>query len=144
MRSKKKGSVNNDHTLNLKRTVIIRQYAPKVFRKIRLLNNIKDQDLIESLDPSKNIKQIQNAGEGAGASGSFFFFSHDRKFIMKTMSKLEINHLIRVLPHYYDHLNSGDQCSLAKIYGVFTVRMDSFEAIHLMIMHNTVPNIDDT
>ena len=113
MRSKKKGRVNNDHTLNLKRTVIIRQYAPKVFRKIRLLNNIKDQDLIESLDPSKNIKQIQNAGEGAGASGSFFFFSHDRKFIMKTMSKLEINHLIRVLPHYYDHLNSGDQCSLA-------------------------------
>jgi len=42
--------------------------------------------LIESLDPPKNIKQIEKAGLGAGASGSFFFFSNDRKFIIKTMS----------------------------------------------------------
>lgn len=46
--------------------------------------------MIDSLDPSKNIKQIQNAGLGAGASGSFFFFSNDKKFIMKTMSILEV------------------------------------------------------
>jgi hypothetical protein len=52
-----------------------------------------DEELIESLNPSVNIKQIQNAGLGAGASGSFFFFSEDRKFIMKTMSKTEVGHM---------------------------------------------------
>ena len=38
--TKKKTKINKDHTLNLKRTVIIRQYAPKTFQKIRFLNNI--------------------------------------------------------------------------------------------------------
>jgi len=61
-------------------------YAPNTFEAIRSLHNIEDKHIIESLDPSKNIKQIQNAGEGAGASGSFFFFASDRRFIMKTMS----------------------------------------------------------
>jgi len=54
------------------------------------MHNIKAEDLIKSLEPSKNIKQIQNAGEGAGASGSFFFFSSDRRFIIKTMNKKEV------------------------------------------------------
>jgi Phosphatidylinositol-4-phosphate 5-Kinase len=32
---------------------------------------------------------VFNAGEGAGRSGSFFFFSHDKRFIIKTMSDAE-------------------------------------------------------
>ena len=32
---------------------------------------------------------IFKAGEGAGASGSFFFFSQDNKFLIKTMNKSE-------------------------------------------------------
>jgi len=33
---------------------------------------------------------VFNAGEGAGRSGSFFFFSHDNKFIIKTITKMEM------------------------------------------------------
>jgi hypothetical protein len=40
----------------------------------------------ESLSPKFNRDSVFKAGEGAGRSGSFFFFSHDRKFIIKTMS----------------------------------------------------------
>lgn len=32
-----------------------------------------------------NIDAVFKAGESQGKSGSFFFFSHDRKFIIKTM-----------------------------------------------------------
>jgi hypothetical protein len=39
-----------------------------------------------SLSPKFNRDAVFKAGEGAGASGSFFFFSHDRKFIIKTMT----------------------------------------------------------
>jgi hypothetical protein len=42
------------------------------------LNNITDDMVMKSLDPALNVKNIQNAGEGAGASGSFFFFASDR------------------------------------------------------------------
>jgi hypothetical protein len=54
------------------------------------MSNITDDEILTSLEPSNNMKEIQSAGLGAGASGSFFFFSFDKKFIMKTMSSLEV------------------------------------------------------
>ena len=122
----------------------MKQYAPKTFEKIRKLQNINDEEMLNSLDPANNIEQIQKSGEGAGASGSFFFFSKDKKFIMKTMNQTEVLHLIRMLPAYYEHLDSYESSKIAKIYGIFTIRMDKFEAIHVMIMQNTMPNIENT
>ena len=49
------------------------------------LDNIKEQDLLKSLSVMDNYKKIFKAGEGDGASGSFFFFSFDNRFIIKTM-----------------------------------------------------------
>lgn len=72
--------------------------------KIRKLCGYKNEELIASLSPSVNIKQIQNAGLGAGASGSFFFFSQDKKFIMKTMSTTEVGHMQRILQTYFEHI----------------------------------------
>jgi len=43
----------------------------------------------ESLRPEKNRDTVFKAGLGAGASGSFFFFSHDKRFIIKTMTDSE-------------------------------------------------------
>ena len=40
---------------------------------------------MESFTPAFNNKAVFKAGESQGKSGSFFFFSHDRKFIIKTM-----------------------------------------------------------
>ena len=49
-------------------------------------------DLIKnSLDPRVNRDQIFKTGEAAGASGSFFFFSHDKRFIVKTVTKEELD-----------------------------------------------------
>ena len=39
--------------------------------------------LLESLDINKNRNMIFQAGEGAGNSGSFFFFSKDNKLLIK-------------------------------------------------------------
>jgi len=48
-------------------------------------------DLYKSLSPKFNRDKVFNAGEGAGKSGSFFFFSHDNRFIIKTISSDEID-----------------------------------------------------
>lgn len=100
--------------------------------------------MLASLDPSANIKSIQNAGLGAGASGSFFFFTSDKKYIMKTMSILEIKQMQRVLPSYYEHLDNNKDSYIAKTYGVFTITMDKFSPISVMIMENSLPNIEHT
>lgn len=53
-----------------------------------------------SLSPKLNREMVFKAGEGAGRSGSFFFFSHDRKFIIKTMTKEELKLYLKLLPKF--------------------------------------------
>jgi hypothetical protein len=43
---------------------------------------------------------VFKAGQGAGASGSFFFFSHDRRFLIKTMTSGELKLFLKLLPDY--------------------------------------------
>ena len=64
------------------------------------LDGIRPQDIQESLDSDANHKMIFRAGEGAGASGSFFFFSHDNKFLIKTLLTSERKKLISMLDSY--------------------------------------------
>ena len=56
-----------------------------------------------SLSPKFNLEQVFKAGEGAGKSGSFFFFSHDKKFIIKTMSSEELALFRKIHPSLAAH-----------------------------------------
>ena len=91
-----------------------------------------------SLNPDANSDQVFKAGEGAGRSGSFFFFSHDRKFIIKTMTKHELNLMLKMLPALAEHFKQNPDSLLSKIIGVFTVKTNSTNEVHLMLMENTL------
>ena len=47
---------------------------------------------------------VFKSGEGAGASGSFFFFSYDNKFIIKTLRGKEKDILLKMLDDYIGHI----------------------------------------
>lgn len=49
------------------------------------LDGISPEDMMDSLSLTKNRNMVFKAGEGAGMSGSFFFFSYDNKFLIKTL-----------------------------------------------------------
>ncbi len=87
---------------------------------------------------------VFKAGEGAGRSGSFFFFSHDRKFIIKTMTQQELDLFLEKLPAFKDHLRSNPNSLLAKIFGVFTINTDLIKKVHVMLMENTAQFEDPT
>ena len=57
-----------------------------MFAFLRIRDGYTNATLLESLDPVKNKDMVYKAGESAGKSGSFFFFSQDEKFIIKTMT----------------------------------------------------------
>lgn len=40
---------------------------------------------------------------------------------MKTMSGKEIKHMIRMLPAYYEHVDTNEFTTIAKIFGMFTI-----------------------
>jgi len=68
------------------------------------LDQITFQDLMFSLQVDINRDRIFKAGEGSGKSGSFFFFSHDNKFLIKTMKKSEKMKMIDMLDEYVQHI----------------------------------------
>jgi len=72
--------------LNLKIKASIVSHKQDMFLKIMELDGIKPQDIMESLAPETNRNRVFKAGQGAGLSGQFFFFSSDNRFLIKTIT----------------------------------------------------------
>jgi 1-phosphatidylinositol-4-phosphate 5-kinase len=92
---------------------------------------------MESLDLSLNRDQAFSAGEASGKSGSFFFFSHDNHFLIKTMNGGERSLFLKMLPDYLAHLKTNRNSVIARIYGIFTVKMEDVSPVSLVMMSNT-------
>lgn len=98
--------------------VKVYDYAHKAFHKLRYEDGITKDMIRHSLDPEKNLENAKKAGESTGKSGSFFFFSKDKKFIIKTMFKDELDSFMLNLESYFKHIEEGESM-LARIYGIF-------------------------
>jgi len=66
-----------------------------------------------------------------------FSFSHDRKFIIKTMTQSELDLYLKKLPAFCEHFQKNKNSLLAKIFGVFTVNTEHMKEVHVMLMENT-------
>ena len=65
--------------------------------------------------------------ESMGKSGSFFFFSSDKRFILKTLKKNEVPTLKKVLADFYAHVNNhgyNPGSLLSKIYGLYEIQIE--------------------
>ena len=91
-----------------------------------------------SLSPKFNLNQVFKAGEGAGKSGSFFFFSHDKKFIIKTMSTEELLLFQKLHPNLAEHHKKNPMSLLAKIVGVFSISSSRTSDVHIILMENAL------
>ncbi len=96
------------------------------------------------MDIFLNEETIKKAKQSIGKSGSFFFFSHDKKFILKTISVHELESLLKLLPHYYDYICFENPFSLlSRIYGAFSINIGGISTIHLFLMENSLSEIKE-
>jgi 1-phosphatidylinositol-4-phosphate 5-kinase len=103
------------------------------------IDGISPTDIKASLSLEQNRSNVFEAGEGEGMSGSFFFYSSDKKFIIKTLRGKEKKILLNMLDDFIYHLfQNNNESLIAKIYGVFTIKTDRFAPLDFMIMENTV------
>ena len=131
--------LQEERTLKLQERVRVVELAPKIFSLIRNRDQITTEDLVASLSPELNTKSVFKAGEGQGKSGSFFFFCHNRKFIIKTMNDEEYKTFQRIFRQYFSHVqNLKHNSCIARIYGIFTVYRQRIQPVHLILMANTV------
>lgn len=82
--------IEDEEKLIINEDISITEYAPDVFAYLRRLDGIDSDVIKESLSTDKNREMVFKAGESQGKSGSFFFFSHDKNFIIKTMTSSDL------------------------------------------------------
>ncbi len=86
-------------------------YAQNVFYEIRRLYGIKNDDYLRSIGPETMLSNLIKGNltslselTSTGKSGSFFYYSADGKYTLKTISRTEFHFLKKVLKNYYTHL----------------------------------------
>lgn len=105
--------------MSIYENVKVYDYAYKAFHKLRAEDGITNEIIKASLNPETNLENARKAGESTGKSGSFFFFSKDRKFCIKTMFNEELDVFMLKLPEYFEHLENNKDSLLGRIYGIF-------------------------
>ena len=86
----------------IKSTII--SYEDNKFAKILKLDGVKPEEIQESLSLEKNRESIFQSGQGAGKSGSFFFFTSDKRFLIKTLANGEKEKFLSMIDDYIDHI----------------------------------------
>jgi 1-phosphatidylinositol-4-phosphate 5-kinase len=95
------------------------EYAPKVFKKVRDLEGITEDEIMESLNPLNNTTIIKSQGR----SNSFFLSTDDSKFVLKTLKKEEFEAIFdKFLIFYLHYLENNPDSLICRIYGVFSVK----------------------
>ena len=80
------------------------------------------------LDPADYLlslpaKYILSELGSPGKSGSFFYFSRDYRFIIKTIHHTEHAYLRRILPRYYEHVKNNPHTLVSRFYGLHRVKL---------------------
>lgn len=113
----------------------VRSYCPVIFSHIRTLDKIDSLGLLHSLDYSINSSHLSKAFASGGRSANPILYTHDKKYLIKTISKEEKNLLLSILPKF--HQKMGDAYSLlCRIYGVYRIKILNKIDTHIVIMKN--------
>ena len=131
----------DDTVMTLNEEVELIEWAPAVFDAIKKMQGITPEMIEESLSTDKNAQQLFKAKESGGKSGSFMFFSYDKRFMIKTMNAAEHRVFMDALPTYLDHLKRNPQSLIAKIYGVYTIKMEDIKEVHIFLGDNLFFNV---
>ncbi|CDW81549.1 phosphatidylinositol phosphate kinase pipk5 [Stylonychia lemnae] len=114
------------------------EYRYKDFKLIRRESGILDQDLEDSFNSIRNediFKKELNKKQ-AGRSGKQIIFTYDRKFIIKEIDSEEKGYLIRIAQQYAEYIKENRDSLLARIYGLFSLKIENQSKVYFIIMHN--------
>jgi 1-phosphatidylinositol-4-phosphate 5-kinase len=125
----------NELTPSAKYDFKFKDYAPWVFRHLRSLFKLDPADYLMSLTSKYIVSELGSPGK----SGSFFYFSRDYRFIIKTIHHSEHKMLRRILKDYYYHVKNNPNTLISQFYGLHRVKLSFGRKIHFIVMNNLFP-----
>ncbi|KAJ2896113.1 hypothetical protein MKZ38_005868 [Zalerion maritima] len=128
-------SAGNELVPSAKYDFKFKDYAPWVFRNLRTKFKLDPADYLMSLTGKYILSELGSPGK----SGSFFYFSRDYKYIIKTIHHAEHKFLRKILKDYYQHVLDNPNTLLSQFYGLHRVKMPWGKKIHFVVMNNLFP-----
>lgn len=125
----------NELTPSAKYDFKFKDYSPWVFRHLRELFKLDPADYLMSLTSKYIVSELGSPGK----SGSFFYFSRDFRFIIKTIHHNEHKMLRKVLKDYYNHVKNNPDTLISQFYGLHRVKLPFGRKIHFIVMNNLFP-----
>lgn len=129
-------SFGNELTPSVKYDFKFKDYAPWVFRQLREDSfHLDPADYLLSLTEKYILSELGSPGK----SGSFFYFSRDYRFIIKTIHHSEHKFIRSILKDYHTHVKNNPHTLLSRFYGLHRVKLPRGRKIHFVIMNNLFP-----
>ena len=119
---------------------------PSIFRLLWKCQKLNLQNFKQSffLD---DINDVDSSGLSEkfteGKSGSFFYFTLDHRYIIKTVSTEEEKFLRKIARRYYNHIKDNPETLIVRLYGLYQVRLAwGQKYISVIVMENIFHSID--
>ncbi|KAI8892482.1 hypothetical protein BC833DRAFT_532808 [Globomyces pollinis-pini] len=125
----------NELTPSSKYDFKFKDYAPWVFRMVREYFHVDSNEYLLSLTGKYVLSELASSGK----SGSFFYYSRDYRFIIKTIHHSEHKFILKILEHYYNHVKNNPHTLLSRIFGLHRVKLPGNKKIHFVVMGNVFP-----
>lgn len=113
-----------------------KDYAPKVFHKLRAAFHIDNADYLVSLTGGPALRELPSPG----ASGCIFFLSSDDRFLIKSVRKEEMALLLGLVKRYYRHVAANPRTLLVHFYGLHRISPWLGRNARFLVMGNVLPS----
>lgn len=104
--------------------------APFVFRKIRQIFTVSEEDFLDSTCSESRVRELPTPGK----SGALFYITDDENYFMKTIQYIEEKMLLSMLPSYYKHILENPKTFLTKYMALFNVQTRRNRHIRMVVM----------
>ena len=123
-----------------KRTFDFTEVEPDIFSRLRECYRTDLEQFRESFH-IRDLQDIESSGMlekfTEGKSGSFFYFTHDFRFIIKTVTDTEVGTMRRVALSYFKHMKANPDTFLPRFFGLYRVRLAREQKlINVVVMDN--------
>ena len=126
------GGYRPPHTLGGE--LVFTDYAPNAFSQLRRAFGIGDEQFLSSLGGARAFLEFASNSK----SGSFFFYSYDGAYMIKSMSGAEFDVLRDILPRYFRHmLDHAGRSLLTRFCGMYSIELaGGGGAQHFVVMQS--------
>lgn len=97
--------------------VVFYDYAPHVFRRLRM------EAKVSSASYRHSLQQTTKERVSEGKSGAFFYFTEDRKYVVKTLTNDELRFLLSILQTYFEFMGENPNTFMTRFFGCHGLTM---------------------